>query len=64
MNFLWPEALPLLVLLPVLALAVMIAATARPSAVLTLPSQHETVMRFADMRRRRNRLGNHALSVA
>ena len=24
----------------------------------------ETVMRFADMRRRRNRLGNHALSVA
>ncbi len=36
-------------LLLLLALAVMIAATARPSAVLTLPSQHETVILAMDV---------------
>ena len=36
-------------LLLLLALALMIAATARPSAVLTLPSQHETVILAMDV---------------
>ena len=36
-------------LLLLVALAVMIAATARPSAVLTLPSQHETVILAMDV---------------
>src|SRR5919202_3571747 len=50
MTFQWPEFLWLLAGLPLLlALATLIVAMARPQAVMTLPSQHETVILAMDV---------------